>query len=111
MRLSLLAAVLLAGCGSAATTPAENGRLLLQQFGCGQCHRIPGVANAQGLAGPPLSRVGERAYLGGVLPNTRENMAQWIRDPRRFDPRTTMPAMGMTEAQARDMVAYLMEAK
>jgi len=46
-----------------------------------------------------------------VLPNTRENMAQWIRDPRRFDPRTTMPAMGMTEQQASEMVAYLMEAK
>jgi cytochrome c1 len=69
------------------------------------------VANAQGAAGPPLERVAERSYLGGVLPNTRENMAQWIRDPRRFDPRTTMPAMGMTEQQASEMVAYLMEAK
>ena len=56
-------------------------------------------------------RVSERAYLGGVLPNTPGNMAQWIRDPRRFDPRTTMPALGVTEAQAKDMVAYLMEAK
>ena len=111
MRLIVLAAILLGGCGSATPTPAENGRLLLQQFGCGQCHRIPGVANAQGAAGPPLARVGERAYLGGVLPNTRENMARWIRDPRRFDPRTTMPALGVTEEQAKDMVAYLVEAK
>ena len=111
MRLILLATLLLAGCGSGTTTPSGNGRLLLQQFGCGQCHRIPGVANAQGTAGPPLEAVAERAYLGGVLPNTRENMARWIREPRRFDPRTTMPAMGMTDAQARDMVAYLMEAK
>ena len=111
MRLIAIAAVLLAGCGAATTTPSESGRLLLQQFGCGQCHRIPGVANAQGTAGPPLEAVAERAYLGGVLPNTRENMAQWIREPRRFDPRTTMPAMGMTEAQASDMVAYLMGAK
>lgn len=111
MRLIVLAALVLGGCSSAATTPAENGRLLLRQFGCGQCHNIPGVANAQGAVGPPLGRVGERSYLGGVLPNTRENMAQWIRDPRRFDPRTTMPAMGMTEQQSKDMVAYLMEAK
>ena len=113
MRLTLLALWALASCGASANDAGnrENGRLLLQQFGCGQCHRIPGVTNAQGTAGPPLARVAERAYLGGVLPNSRENMALFIRDPRRFDPRTTMPAMGMTEAHARDMVAYLMEAK
>ena len=110
MRLIAAAAIVLAGC-AAEPSSKDNGRLLLQQFGCGQCHDIPGVANARGQAGPPLARVGERAYLGGVLPNTPGNMAQWIRDPRRFDPRTNMPAMGVTEAQARDMVAYLMEAR
>ena len=110
MRLILALAALLAGC-AADPSPRESGRLLLQQFGCGQCHAIPGVANARGTSGPSLARVGERAYLGGVLPNTPANMAQWIRDPRRFDPRTTMPSMGVTEGQARDMVAYLMEAK
>jgi cytochrome c2 len=112
MRLILAATIVLAGCGSGGDTRSrDNGRLLLQQFGCGECHSIPGVANAKGKTGPPLARVAERAYLGGVLPNSPENMAQWIRDPRRFDPRTTMPAMGMTGEQARDMVAYLMEAK
>ena len=111
MRLIAAAALILAGCTGSGTSPRESGRLLLQQFGCGGCHSIPGVANARGTSGPPLARVHERAYLGGVLPNTPENMAQWIRHPQRFDPRTTMPAMGMTEGQARDMVAYLMEAK
>ena len=107
-------ALALAGCAAEERMPPgdrENGRLLLRQFGCGECHRIPGVANAQGEAGPPLAKVGERIYLGGVLPNSPANMAQWIRDPRRFDPRTRMPAMGVTEAQARDMVAYLWQAK
>lgn len=111
MRLIAAAFLVLAGCAADPSSPRENGRLLLQQFGCGQCHAIPGVANARGTSGPSLAKVRERAYLGGVLPNSPENMAQWIRDPRRFDPHTTMPAMGLTEAQARDMVAYLMEAK
>jgi cytochrome c len=111
MRLIAAAFLVLAGCADDPSSPRENGRLLLQQFGCGQCHAIPGVANARGTSGPSLAKVGERAYLGGVLPNTPENMAHWIRDPRRFDPRTTMPAMGLTDGQARDMVAYLMEAK
>ncbi len=84
-----------------------NGRLLLQQFGCGDCHTIPGVANARGNVGPPLTHVARRVYLAGRVPNRRETMAQWIRDPKRFDPLTAMPDLQVGEAHARDMVAYL----
>jgi cytochrome c2 len=85
----------------------ESGRLLLRQFACGSCHSIPGVANASGKVGPPLEGIAGRVYLGGVLPNTPENMASFIRAPHKADPRTAMPDMGVTEAHARDMVAYL----
>ena len=71
-----LSLLLLAGCGSreeAVVGDRENGRLLLRQFGCGQCHRIPGVSDAQGDRGPPLAGVGSRVYLGGVVPNTPAN--------------------------------------
>jgi cytochrome c1 len=86
---------------------ADNGRLLLRQYGCGSCHTIPGVANARGNVGPPLSGIGNRIYLGGVLPNTAENMARWIREPQRVDPLTAMPDLQVPEQHARDMVAYL----
>lgn len=86
---------------------ADNGRLLLRQFGCGQCHVIPGVAEAKGRLGPPLEGVGARIYLAGVLPNTPENMARFIRAPQRVKPRTGMPDLGVSEAHARDMVAHL----
>jgi cytochrome c2 len=85
----------------------ENGRLLLRQFGCGGCHDVPGVAAAQGRIGPPLGGIGRRVYLAGVLPNTPENMADFIRSPARFEPRTAMPDLGVTQGHARDMVAYL----
>lgn len=103
-------AALLAACGSEAPAldgDAENGRLLLRQFGCGSCHTIPGVADAQGKVGPPLDAVGKRAYLGGIAPNSPETMARWIRDPKGFDPQTAMPVLGVGEEHARDMVAYL----
>ena len=47
---------------------AENGRLLLRQFGCGSCHRIPGVAAAEGNVGPPLDAIARRVYLAGLVP-------------------------------------------
>lgn len=103
-------ALALAGC--AEREPAlggdpEAGKLLLRQYGCASCHRIPGVAAATGNVGPPLSQLAHRVYLGGVLPNSPENLSQWIRGPQRFDPLTAMPDMQVTEAHARDMVAYL----
>jgi cytochrome c2 len=102
--------VALAGCEAPRPAPggdAENGRLLLRQFGCGACHRIAGVADAQGNVGPPLDGVARRVYLGGVLPNSPGNMARWIREPKAFDPQTAMPELGVSEQHARDMVAYL----
>ena len=104
----LLLVAALAGCVTPAVAgDAERGRLLLRQYGCGACHRIPGVAAAVGEIGPPLQGVARRAYLAGVVPNTPQNMASWIRSPRTHDPRTLMPDMQVSEAQARDMVAYL----
>jgi len=107
-------AALLAACGDDHAGPQpdlagdpERGRLLLRQYGCASCHNIPGVATAGGNVGPPLDGVARRVYLGGVLPNTPENMSRWIRAPRQFDPLTAMPAMQVPEAEAQDMVAYL----
>lgn len=104
--------LLLSACQADQAAPAvggdpENGRLLLRQFGCGSCHEIPNVAAARGKVGPPLGGIADRVYVAGVLPNTPENMASFIRDPERFAPRTAMPNLGVTETHARDMVAYL----
>jgi cytochrome c len=112
LALTLLALLWLGGCGRERTPPAlggdaANGKLLLRQFGCGTCHEIPGVADAVGRVGPPLEGIATRIYLGGILPNTPENMAAFIRKPQQFAPRTTMPDLGVAEPHARDMVAYL----
>lgn len=109
--IALLALAAAFGCSAekpAAIGDAEHGRLLLRQFDCGRCHHIPGVAAARGTEGPPLRGIGHRVYLGGVLPNTPENLVRWIRAPQAFDPTTAMPDLGVTEAHARDMAAYLM---
>ena len=85
----------------------DNGRLLLRQFGCGGCHEIPGVADAAGKTGPSLKHFAKRIYIAGIAPNEVENLVRFIRDPKSLDPRTKMPDLGVGEAHARDMAAYL----
>jgi cytochrome c len=105
-----IAVALVPACAPVAEPTAsavDSGRLLLRQFGCGTCHRIPGVPAADGNIGPSLERVARRVYLAGVVPNTRENMARFIMSPQEYDPRIAMPDMGVSESQARAIVDYL----
>jgi mono/diheme cytochrome c family protein len=86
---------------------AGRGRLALHQYACGTCHEIPGIVGADNAVGPSLEGLASRGYLAGVLPNTGDNLAAWLRDPPALVPGTAMPALGVTERDARDMVAYL----
>lgn len=86
---------------------AEVGRVALRQYGCIACHTIEGVTGPDAWVGPPLRRMSERKYIAGVLPNSRENLARWIRNPQGVDPLTAMPQLGVTEEHAQDIVAYL----
>ena len=86
---------------------ARRGAQLVADFGCGGCHTIPGVRNANGNVGPPLTRIGDRVYIAGLLRNTPPNLVRWIRTPQDIVPGNAMPDMGISEAQARDIAAYL----
>jgi len=83
------------------------GEHLIYAYGCGSCHLIPGVAEANGSVGPPLQGFGSRIYIAGLLVNTPENLLHWISKPQEVDPGTAMPDLGVTEPQARDIAAYL----
>jgi cytochrome c len=85
----------------------EAGRLLLEQYGCGTCHIIPGVRTAIGTVGPPLDKFSRHVYIAGELPNDPEMLARWIQDPPALVPGTTMPDLDVNETHARDMTAYL----
>lgn len=110
---ALALTIMLVACGESSRTQvppngdADRGRLLLRQYGCGSCHRIPGVATAVGDVGPPLDGAGRRVYLAGVLPNSPANMVRWIRAPQAIKPQTAMPNLQVAEAHATDMMAYL----
>lgn len=88
-----------------------RGRELVQQYGCGACHVIPGIGLGTGTVGPPLTRFGERQYIAGTLANTPDNMVAWIVNPQRINPRTAMPNTGVTPDEAFHMAAYLYDLK
>ena len=86
---------------------AERGRAALARHECGVCHVIPGVRGVQSHVGPPLDHFRHRVYVAGKFPNTPEVLVRWLVDPPSMAPQTAMPATGVTEAEARDMAAYL----
>lgn len=118
MRSAILLALVLAAAGCRggrqehAYRPATGGspargKALVVAFGCGACHTIPGVRGAAGVVGPPLTTFARRSFIAGEAPNTPENLVRWIRDPQSIEPATAMPKLDLTEAQARDVAAYL----
>lgn len=101
-----------AACGeqlvvTMAGASAERGKEAIRTHGCVACHTIPGVAGPKSHVGPPLEKIARRAYIGGMVPNVPSEMIRWLKDPPQVDPRTAMPAMGISDAEARDMAAYL----
>jgi mono/diheme cytochrome c family protein len=90
---------------------ANRGKTALRQYACAGCHEIPGITGPAARVGPPLSGIASRQMLGGVLPNSPENLVRWIREPQNVSPLTAMPGLGVTERDARDMAAYLQTLK
>ena len=83
------------------------GPVLIRKYGCGACHTISEMKGARGKVGPALDRISSRAYLAGNLPNTPANLITWIQAPQAVEPGTAMPNLGVTEADARHIAAYL----
>ena len=86
---------------------ARRGVLAIRHHGCGTCHTIGGIPGAEGLVGPALDGLAARSFIAGVLPNSGENLVRWIQDPRAIAPKTAMPDLGVSEADARDIAAYI----
>ncbi len=86
---------------------ARRGKQAINQYACVTCHAIPGIVGANAPVGPPLAGIASRLMLGGVLPNSPENMVLWLRQPQKIAPLSAMPDLGVTERDARDIAAYL----
>lgn len=114
-----LAAALVPSAEAAPATPGdrERGRELVAISGCMLCHRMSGAPNiGPGKLAVPLD---EAAFQRGLaqapdLRFARERLrpaalVAWLLDPPAMKPGTAMPRTPLTEAEARDIAAYLLE--
>jgi cytochrome c2 len=85
----------------------ERGKATIVEYGCGKCHTIPGIHDANGVVGPPLASVARRTYIAGNFPNNPDTLTHWIMASQAMKPKTAMPSLGLSEPQAHDVVAYL----
>lgn len=81
--------------------------VLVTRYGCAGCHTIPGLPGADGKVGPPLGGLRQRVFIAGVLPNSADNLINWIVGPRAYSPGSAMPATGISRTEARDIAAWL----
>lgn len=108
-------ALLSAGCSGSGSDgavrveggDAQAGKRLIAQYQCGACHAIPGIPGATGDTGPSLRTVGRLSYIAAGIPNQPARLVAFLRDPPALKPNTPMPALGLTEQEARHMAAYL----
>jgi cytochrome c len=87
---------------------ARRGAMLLSRYQCGQCHAVPDAPSNSLSVGPPLDRFGKRSYIAGRVPNLPGTLQRWLEDPQALVPGTTMPDVGVSPADARDMAAHLL---
>lgn len=71
-------------------------RLYSNKYGCNGCHRI---GEEGGKVGPALDRAGFR--LNGTW------VYRWVKNPQAMKPDTRMPALGLSDADAKAVTMYL----
>jgi cytochrome c oxidase subunit 2 len=80
---------------------------LFENKGCANCHAIRGTP-ADSHVGPDLTHVASRRTLAaGTIPNDREHLRDFIRDPQAVKPGAKMPQVPQKPSETDALVRYL----
>lgn len=89
------------------TESQKEGEKLFLEQACLNCHASRGMQGHLDVA-PDLTWISRRSTLGaGVLPNSRENLAAWLKDPQKYKPGCNMPDFDLDDREARALTDYL----
>ena len=86
---------------------AAEGEQVFLHNACINCHTISGTA-ATGRFGPDLTHLASRDTIAsGSVPNTPQNLRQWIDNPDSLKPGSLMPSMHLAPHDLDAITAYL----
>lgn len=77
---------------------ADNGKKLFESVGCLGCHELNGKGHA---FGPELGRIGNKVSADWLV--------SWLSNPKHYNNQSIMPDLRLTEEQASDLTAYLIQ--
>jgi cytochrome c oxidase subunit II len=93
------------------TDSQKRGQQIFLSSTCVMCHAISGTPAGSNI-GPNLTHVGSRQMIAAAtLSNTREHLAQWIKDSQQFKPGNRMPQHNFSEADLQALLDYLQSLK
>ena len=92
-----------------ASPQAMQGREIFLHAACPLCHTIRGLGAAEGKAGPDLTHLAGRQYIGAnSFPNDKADLAGWVTHAQSLKPGCKMPNLDdFTGPQLRALVAFL----
>jgi cbb3-type cytochrome oxidase cytochrome c subunit len=79
----------------------ESGREVFELRGCLGCHAITSEGWNENTHGPDLSSMGSKV--------SAQWLYNWILEPKKYFPESVMPDLRLTEQEAWDITAYLLE--
>ena len=89
----------------------KRGQQVFLTSTCVMCHAINGTPAGSNI-GPNLTHVATRNMIGAAtMTNTRDHLAQWIRDSQVVKPGNRMPQHNFNEADLQALLDYLQNLK
>ena len=84
---------------------ATRGKELVDNIGCKGCHVAGNDIRMRTERGTSYDIAPELSWVGGKA--NADWLFDWLKNPRHYHPNTRMPSLRLTDAEARDIVAYL----
>ena len=84
-----------------------QGKHIFLRTSCINCHTVRGTV-ANGTFAPDLTHLMSRTEIGsGIVPNTPDNLREWVFDPQNIKPGCDMPSMKLTRDEVDLVCAWL----
>lgn len=99
---------------SASTSTAQEGQQIFNKS-CISCHAVTpsNTTPEKARLAPNLTNFGDRSRVAGILPHTKEEVKNWIKNPETYKPGNKMTGKypQMSEEQLNALTEYLMGLK